>query len=635
MLERLELRKDFLWGIKSTDSQSSDDIILMKNLQIKACSFPISWSRIMPWGIGQVDEDAVIVYREMLMQLRLHGIMPVIILLENDCPRPLHNKGGWLNSDMVTWFAEYAGNVADRFSDLCDTFITVSKPQLLIDYTDDVQLVTDNIVAAHEAGVVALRERAAGEIKIGFSVECMKKDSEEFVNRMAVSDKADFIGIDADGDLDYSFADKYLRECGLPIYVTEGVTKSEDTIAPDGMVHDNERINNLDKRIGALFAAMDRGLDIRGYFVAVFLDDMYDRMVWGLRSGIVYVDFASEQRIVKDSAFWYQKVIDTNGGCISYNQIDREIIFLNPVCTHNIWGGSRLREQFGYKYQGDDLGECWGISAHPNGDGTIKYGNYAGMTLSNLWEQHPEVFGNLDYDRFPLLIKIIDAKDDLSIQVHPDDSYARVHENGSYGKTECWYVLDCPEDAALVIGHNANTREELESMISEGRWDEFIREVPVKKGDFIQIDPGTVHAIKGGLLILETQQNSDITYRVYDYDRLSDGKPRELHVSQSKDVISVPAAPVSDSVVETADEIRKNELVTLYDCDYYEVFKLNLEGRTQVDDSYPFLNVTITEGDGIISGRPVKKGDHMIIPNGFGILDMQGELEMIASTVKE
>ena len=318
---------------------------------------------------------------------------------------------------------------------------------------------------------------------------------------------------------------------------------------------------------------------------------------------------------------------------ISSNQITKEILFLDPVCTHNIWGGNRLREQFGYEVEGDDIGECWGISAHPNGDGNIKYGTYEGWKLSSLWEKHPEIFGNLDYDRFPLLIKIIDAKDDLSIQVHPDDIYAKEHENGSYGKTECWYVLDCPEDAALVIGHHAQSKEELKAMINEGRWNELIREIPVKRGDFIQIDPGTVHAIKGGLLILETQQNSDITYRVYDYDRLSNGKPRELHINQSIDVITVPATPAKDSVINLSDCEEKNQLKELYSCNYYTVFRMELDGKSQFEQSYPFLNVTVTNGNGIINGQPIKKGDHMIIPYQFGTVELQGKMELIASTV--
>ena len=314
------------------------------------------------------------------------------------------------------------------------------------------------------------------------------------------------------------------------------------------------------------------------------------------------------------------------------NQTTIEILFLDPVCTHNIWGGTRLREDFHYPVEGNDLGECWGISAHPNGDGTLKDCGFRGMKLSELWEKHPEIFGNVDSDRFPLLVKIIDAKDDLSIQVHPNDDYAKVHENGSLGKTECWYILDCKENATIVIGHNAKTKEELTEMIHEGRWSDFIREIPIKKGDFLQIDPGTVHAIKGGTLILETQQNSDITYRVYDYDRLSNGKPRELHIDKSIDVITVPAKSVSDSVKSAAD-LPVNTLNELYACKYYHIYKLEVSGKMTFEQKTQFMNMTVTEGDGIINGQLVKKGDHFILPNGFGTVELQGEMQIIASTI--
>lgn len=142
----------------------------------------------------------------------------------------------------------------------------------------------------------------------------------------------------------------------------------------------------------------------------------------------------------------------------------KEIIFLNPVFTHNIWGGTKLRDEYGYDIEGDDIGECWGIAAHENGNCTIKEGMYKGETLAGLWSEHRELFGNIYGDRFPLLVKIIDAKADLSIQVHPDDAYAASHENGSLGKMECWYILDCKEDTSLVVGHNARTHEEREAM---------------------------------------------------------------------------------------------------------------------------------------------------------------------------
>lgn len=312
-------------------------------------------------------------------------------------------------------------------------------------------------------------------------------------------------------------------------------------------------------------------------------------------------------------------------------QSEREILFLDPVCTHNVWGGTRLRTEFGYKEQGDDIGECWGISAHPNGDGTVKGGRFAGKKLSEVWREHPEVFGNLDCGCFPILAKIIDAREDLSIQVHPDDAYAAEHENGSLGKTESWYILDCGPDASLVVGHNAKDRTELTEMIQEGRWSELIREVPVKKGDFIQIDPGTVHAIKGGILLLEIQQSSDITYRLYDYDRLSGGKPRELHIQKSIDVITVPAKAVKDSV-KSVRGLPKNRLNPLYACRYYEIFKADVDGELEFLQEWPFLAVSVVEGSGTIDGRPVKKGDHLILPDGFGTVRVEGTMTIFASS---
>jgi len=310
------------------------------------------------------------------------------------------------------------------------------------------------------------------------------------------------------------------------------------------------------------------------------------------------------------------------------------IIFLDPVCTHNIWGGDRLWDEFHYAVPDRQTGECWGISANSRGESIVKNGKYRGMGLSALWQLHPELFGNIGGDRFPLLTKIIDARQELSIQVHPDDAYAKEHENGSLGKTECWYILDCPENAKLVMGHNAGSKEELEEMIYQGRWSEFIREVPVKKGDFIQIDPGTVHAIKEGFLILETQQNSDITYRVYDYGRLSDGKPRELHIDKSIDVIRVPAKPVGESVC-SANGLPLNRLNLLYSGKYYRIFKMRVEGGGEFGQIYPFLLITICEGKGYINEVPVTKGEHLVLPYCFGKVEVKGDLLLIASTTGE
>ncbi len=310
----------------------------------------------------------------------------------------------------------------------------------------------------------------------------------------------------------------------------------------------------------------------------------------------------------------------------------REILFLDPVLKECVWGGERLVTEFPYRADGEHIGECWGISAHPHGDCVIREGSYAGKTLSQVYAEHRELFGGITAEQFPLLVKIIDARQDLSIQVHPDDAYVKEHEDCPFGKTECWYVMDCPEDARLVIGHHAKTREELKKMIAEGRYEELIREVPVKKGDFLQIVPGTVHAIKGGFLILETQQNSDITYRVYDYGRLVNGKPRQLHVSQSIDVINVPD-DADKKALSHAAGLPANKMNLLVECDYYKVWKLNLQGGFSLEQDYPFLIASILEGNGELDGRKVKKGDHLLLPAGYGTVRLSGEMELILSTV--
>lgn len=308
-----------------------------------------------------------------------------------------------------------------------------------------------------------------------------------------------------------------------------------------------------------------------------------------------------------------------------------ELLFMEPVFKEAIWGGTKLRDVFGYEIPSDTTGECWAVSAHKNGDCRIAGGMYDGRLLSSLWEEKPELFGNYPGDQFPLLVKIIDAKADLSIQVHPDDEYAKVHEDGSLGKTECWYILDCDPGTEIVIGHHAGSHEEMEAMIRGHQWDEFIRKVPVKKGDFFQINPGCVHAIKGGTLILETQQSSDITYRVYDYDRLSGGKPRQLHIKESIDVIEAPFKEDQNAmpaVVKETDSGRKEHLVT---CAYYTVDKTDMTGCWTENYGDSFANVSILDGEGSVNGIPVSKGQHFIVPAGFGDVIFEGSLSMICS----
>ena len=307
----------------------------------------------------------------------------------------------------------------------------------------------------------------------------------------------------------------------------------------------------------------------------------------------------------------------------------RKPIFLEPILQEKLWGGDRLRSRFGYDIPSGHTGECWAISAHPGGDCRVRGGEYAGKPLGALWREHPELFGNTGGEVFPLLVKIIDAREDLSIQVHPDDEYARVQENGSLGKTECWYILECGEDAEIIIGHNAESPAALREMVEEGRWNELLRRIPIHRGDFFQIDPGCLHAIKGGTMVLETQQSSDVTYRFYDYGRLENGRPRTLHLQQSLAVTQVPFRPhpvERETVREGGAQVTK--LVT---CPCYTVYRVEVDGLWTRDWAKPFVNVSVLDGEGVLDGQPVKKGDHLLLPAGYGEMALSGRLELICS----
>lgn len=310
-----------------------------------------------------------------------------------------------------------------------------------------------------------------------------------------------------------------------------------------------------------------------------------------------------------------------------------ELLFMKPYCKEVIWGGTKLKDIYGYETQGDHTGEAWVISANPDGQSIVTGGTYQGKTLKELWDEHRELFGNLKGDVFPLLIKLIDARDHLSIQVHPDDEYAYTHEHGEKGKTECWYIVDCDEDADIVIGHKAQTKEELKAMIDEGRWDDLLNVIPIHKGDFFYIPAGTVHAIRRGTLILETQQNSNITYRLYDYGRLQDGKPRQLHIKQSLDVIRCPQE--RENTVEKAVEKDGTVSQRLVSCPLFTVDHFEISEKMTMEQPYAFLIVDVLEGEGSVNGRPIKKGDHFIASYGCKDLEFSGKLELITSHVSE
>ena len=308
-------------------------------------------------------------------------------------------------------------------------------------------------------------------------------------------------------------------------------------------------------------------------------------------------------------------------------------LFMKPVFQEKIWGGSRLKTVFGYDIPSDKIGEDWAISAHPNGVSMIENGPYKGQTLDQLWANEKALFGQPTEDVFPLLIKILDAEDDLSVQVHPDDTYGLKHE-GELGKTECWYVIDAQPGAEIIYGHNAQTKEELTTMIQEGRWEDLLTRVPVKKGDFFFVPSGTIHAIGKGIMILETQQSSDTTYRVYDYDRKDDaGQTRELHIQQSIDVTTVPSNRPENAIVE--EKIGDSTVVTYLKTDFFNVYEWQVNGLLSMEKAAPYTLVTVITGEGelIVDEKtyPLTMGTSFILPNQIERWEIKGELKLIAS----
>ncbi|RXJ02187.1 mannose-6-phosphate isomerase, class I [Anaerobacillus alkaliphilus] len=311
-----------------------------------------------------------------------------------------------------------------------------------------------------------------------------------------------------------------------------------------------------------------------------------------------------------------------------------EPIFLEPVFKERIWGGTKLRDEFNYEIPSEHTGECWGISAHPHGQSIVKAGTYKGMTLGELWSEKPELFSFFKATAFPLLTKILDARTDLSVQVHPDDEYGRNYENGELGKTECWYIIDCEPGAEIIFGHHAQTKQEFINMIENGNWDQLLRRVPVAKGDFFYVPSGTIHAIGAGVMILETQQSSDTTYRVYDYDRLDqDGNKRELHLEKAIDVSTIPHQEQQQKI--TSEELEGGTVTTFAKTEYFSVYKWDVNSAMQQEITEPFLICSVISGEGELvvgdNSYTLQKGDHFLLPGSLKNFKVKGKLSIIVS----
>lgn len=228
--------------------------------------------------------------------------------------------------------------------------------------------------------------------------------------------------------------------------------------------------------------------------------------------------------------------------------LSRPVPFLlHPASKDYLWGGTRLNDDFSKRIPSDPLAETWECSTHPDGVSIAASGEWIGMPLDEILRSHPDYLGEHAHgsSELPVLVKLIDARRDLSVQVHPSDEYARAHENGQNGKTEMWYVMDADPDTRIAYGlHHAIDRELFLKAIGDGSVEKYLQFVPVRKNDLFFIPPGTIHAIGAGCLIAEIQQCSNLTYRLYDYNRTDrDGNRRPLHLEKGLAVANLDAMP--------------------------------------------------------------------------------------------
>ncbi len=318
------------------------------------------------------------------------------------------------------------------------------------------------------------------------------------------------------------------------------------------------------------------------------------------------------------------------------------LLKLRPALKDYLWGGTRLKTDFGFQTDLDIVAEGWMLSCHKDGENQVENGEYQGKTLSQVLDiAGKDLLGTngAKFDRFPILIKLIDAKKDLSVQVHPDNAYA-LRVEGEYGKTECWYILDCDEGAELIYGFKKPiSKDEFKARIKDNTFLEVVNKVGVHKGDLFFIEAGTLHAIGGGILLAEIQQNSNTTYRVYDYGRRgADGKLRPLHIDKAVDVTN--CAPPTRSASPEGEKIQNGntEMQLLTKCDLFTVTSVKTDSVYEsTADETSFVSVLVTDGSGEITCKtdtlPLKKGDSFFIAANSGKFTIKGTVEFIETRV--
>ncbi len=311
---------------------------------------------------------------------------------------------------------------------------------------------------------------------------------------------------------------------------------------------------------------------------------------------------------------------------------------LIPATVEAVWGGTRLMDgKWNKKGVGANIAESWELACHEKGESMIVNGEFSSRKLSGVLLDNPDFLGKKgkEFSFFPILVKLIDSKDNLSIQVHPNDEYA-MRVEGEYGKTEMWYIVDAKKGGGVYCGFKEPiSKEQLAKALAEGKITDYLNFIEVKKGDCLFIPAGTVHAICGGILLCEVQQNSSITYRLYDYDRVDgNGNKRQLHIDKAIEVTDTSKVVKAN---ENSEKIDENTLM-LASCKYFTASEItcNEEYAFEVDED-SFVSLTVVDGSGAIMANgsciTLDLGDTVFLPAGLGKVDIYGNLKAISARV--
>ncbi|MDE6472485.1 MAG: class I mannose-6-phosphate isomerase [Clostridia bacterium] len=311
---------------------------------------------------------------------------------------------------------------------------------------------------------------------------------------------------------------------------------------------------------------------------------------------------------------------------------------LIPATVEAVWGGTRLMDgKWNKKGLGANIAESWELACHEKGESVVVNGEFSSRKLSGVLQDNPEFLGKKgkEFSFFPILVKLIDSKSNLSIQVHPDDEYA-LREEGEYGKTEMWYIVDAKKGGGVYCGFKEPiSKEQLAKALTEGNITDYLNFIEVEKGDCLFIPAGTVHAICGGILLCEVQQNSSITYRLYDYDRVDDnGNKRQLHIDKAIEVTDT-----SKVVKANENSVRADgNTLTLASCKYFTASEITCEEEYSFEvDGDSFVSMTVVDGSGAIMAKgdciSLDLGDTVFLPAGLGKVDVYGNLKAISAKV--